>query len=98
MTEVDRERDTNVGEGGDTVIEAEYSDQTQSDNISSWFDPEVPRPNELDEKVENKDGWEAIDRLGRWDAHLSKIPTLEEVPHQFRQIWTRAYIEVVRKI
>ena len=51
---------------------------------------EVPGP-----RLGDSQGWAAIDRVGAWDAHLSRFSTMEECPSQYKASWAWAWGQIL---
>ena len=66
-------------------------------DITEWIDPTVPGA-DPGPPPEDTDGWNTIDTLGVWECGLCNFKTLEEVPPQFRQKWTRAFSSILGRI
>ena len=77
--EVDQDHDPEVQRlQGPPGLHTEYGDLTER------VIAEVPGP-----RLGDSQGWAAIDRVGAWDAHLSRFSTMEECPPQYKYRWTK---------
>ena len=65
-------------------------------NLSSLLDPEVPGPSPGPQHVDS-DGWAVIDSLGAWDCGLCEFRIIEDIPHLYKEKWSRAFSSILRR-
>ena len=83
----------------DEAVDESQVPATQSErgDLRDRLFPEIPPP--VNRTVsEDANGWDLIDRVGGWNAILCQFPVMEEVPRQYRVIWSWAWGEVLGKI
>ena len=101
--DVTGEEDHGVG-GGEHQVELEVENTQPSrqgagerGELADRVAPVVPPPLTGPVTIDG-DGWNLIDRVGGWNAILCQFPMMQEVARQYREIWSWAWGEVLRRI
>ena len=63
-------------------------------SLEGWVRPDVPPALPQGPSTQ---GWEAIRRLGGWQAFLVDCPMLDEVPEQHKGAWCVAWVESLKR-